>query len=207
MLPSSVGTDTSAEWNVGILHFCRYVTFVRFTFRLHEKTRTVTDRWDADMFALQVYVEAVELKVRTTRVGSVSTFVRVAPRDIFQLVWTEPEDRRRRLHLKDISCCVRTAGSCSRSWTPVRTRTRSSFPNLNQVFMCLNLTRASAALSQDKNAKWYLKKHEVSGVASTYLWCSETNVCSLQTSYWTSNTCVSLCVVTVLFSLTKLENI
>lgn len=126
MLPSSVGTDTSAEWNVGILHFCRYVTFVRFTFRLHEKTRTVTDRWDADMFALQVYVEAVELKVRTTRVGSVSTFVRVAPQDIFkgnfhdhfQPVWTEPEDRRRRLHLKDISCCVRTAGSSSRSWTP-----------------------------------------------------------------------------------------
>lgn len=44
--------------------------------------RTVTDR--RDMFTLHVYIEVVELEVRTTRVGSVSTFVKVAPLDIFK---------------------------------------------------------------------------------------------------------------------------
>ena len=52
------------------------------------------------------------------------------------------------------------------------------------------LTGALALQSQGKNAKLNLR-----------------NIYSMQTCYWTSHTCVSLCVLTVLFSLTKLENV
>lgn len=85
MLPSSVGTDTY----VGILHFC---SLSRSGYRRRRGRRRT-----GETRSHHVYVEAVELQVRTTRVESVSTFVRVAPPDIFK-------DRRRQLHLKDINC-------------------------------------------------------------------------------------------------------